>query len=52
MMSFKSQYIMQLMAFEEDEKFKYMVCEYCNGGDLLNHQAKQPNKIYKLDQAT
>ena len=26
-----------------------MICEYCDGGDLLKHQAKQPNKVYKLD---
>lgn len=52
MMSFKSQYIMRLIDFSEDEKFMYMICEYCNGGDLLNHQAKQPNKIFSLERAT
>ena len=51
MMSFKSPYIMQLLGFEEDDKFKYMICEYCNGGDLLNYQAKQPNKVFTFDKA-
>lgn len=52
MMSIKNRYVVELYAFEEDENYKYFVCEYCDGGDLLNHQAKQPNKVFGLKQAT
>jgi serine/threonine protein kinase len=52
MLDVDSPYIMKLYSFEEDEKYKYMVCEYCNGGDLLNYQAKQKNKVFTLDDAT
>lgn len=52
MMSVKSKYIMELYAFEEDDNYKYFICEYCDGGDLLNAQAKQPNKVYDLKSAT
>lgn len=52
MLDVDSPYIMKLYSFEEDENFKYMVCEYCNGGDLLNHQAKQKKQVYTLEKAT
>lgn len=52
MMSVKSKYIMELYAFEEDDNYKYFICEYCDGGDLLNYQAKQPNKAFDLKLAT
>ena len=43
---------MNLYRVEEDKEFKYLVCEYCNGGDLLNLQAKQKNKVFTLERAT
>lgn len=52
MLSIKSQYIMQLHGFDEDDSNKYFICEYCDGGDLLNYQAKQPNKVFTLKKAT
>ena len=39
---------MKLLSTEQDKDFKYMVCEYCEGGDILNVQAKQPNKVFTL----
>jgi len=29
-----------------------MLLEYCNGGDLLNMQASQPNRVFSLESAT
>ena len=37
-----SKYIMKILGVEEDENYKYLVCEYCNGGDLLSMQARLP----------
>lgn len=28
------------------------MCEYCDGGDLLNLQAKQNGKVFTLEKAT
>jgi hypothetical protein len=39
---------MKLYSTEEDKSFKYMVCEYCDGGDLITVQSKQPNKVFTL----
>lgn len=52
MKTVKSQYVMELLDFEEDENYQYFICEYCDGGDLLNAQAKQPNKVFELKKAT
>ena len=52
MMSVKSKYVMRLHGFEEDENNKYFICEYCDGGDLLNYQAKQTNKVFEIEKAT
>jgi serine/threonine protein kinase len=43
---------MELLSVEEDENFKYFVCEYCDGGDLLNYQAKQEKKVFTMKNAT
>ena len=51
MMTMHSPYIMRLVQAEEDEKYKYMLCEYCDGGDLLTYQAKQKNQVFQLDRA-
>ena len=42
---------MELLGFEEDDNFLYFICEYCDGGDLLNYQAKQPNKVFTIKRA-
>ncbi len=52
MMSLKSPYVVRLYNVEEDEKYKYFVCEFCDGGDLLSLQAKQPNKVFSFKDAT
>lgn len=52
MMSVKSPYIMELYSVEEDDNYIYFVCEYCDGGDLLNYQAKQEKKVFPIKQAT
>jgi serine/threonine protein kinase len=48
MMSVKNSYVVELFDVEEDERYKYFICEYCDGGDLLSLQAKQPNKVFTL----
>ena len=45
MLALDCPYIMKLYDYKEDEDFKYLICEYCDEGDLLNLQAKQQNKI-------
>lgn len=52
MMSVKSKYVMELISVEEDESYFYFICEYCDGGDLLNFQAKQEKKVFALKLAT
>ena len=42
---------MEILGFKEDAKFKYMICEYCNGGNLLDLQEKQPNNVFTFDKA-
>lgn len=51
MMSIKSPHVVELYSYEEDQNFKYFICEYCDGGDLLNFQAKQPQKVFSLNYA-
>ena len=48
MMNLKNEHIVQLIDVCEDEEYVYLIEEYCNGGDLLDLQAKQPNKIFSL----
>lgn len=43
---------MELYSVEEDDNYIYFVCEYCDGGDLLNYQAKQEKKVFPIKQAT
>jgi len=52
MMSVKSMYIMELFSVEEDENYIYFVCEFCEGGDLLNYQAKQEKKVFTVKNAS
>jgi len=48
----KSQYIIRLEDVEEDDSFIYLLLEYCDGGDLVNYQAKLKDKVFSLDKAT
>lgn len=52
MKSMHSPYIIKLYETQEDEKYIYLVLEYCDGGDLINYQAKLPGKVFALDKAT
>ena len=47
-----SPYIIKLYDVAEDQDYIYLVLEYCDGGDLVNHQAKLKDKVYPLDKAT
>jgi hypothetical protein len=47
-----SPYVMKLHATDEDKKYKYMICEYCEGGDIITVQSKQPNKVFTLQKAS
>lgn len=51
MTSINNPFIMKMYSVEEDDYYKYLICEYCNGGDLLNYQAKQPGKVFNLNDA-
>lgn len=51
MMSLKSPYVVRLYDVEEDANYKYFLCEFCDGGDLLNLQSKQPNKVFSMKDA-
>lgn len=45
-------YIVELKEFMEDDDYFYMLLEYCDGGDLMNLQALQPNRVFPLALAT
>jgi serine/threonine protein kinase len=44
--------IIQLYDVQEDETNIYLLLEYCDGGDLINYQAKLTNKVFSIDKAT
>lgn len=48
----KSPYIINLYDVEEDENYIYLLLEYCDGGDLINYQAKLKDRVFSLDKAT
>ena len=52
MKTMDSQYIIKLYDVQEDESFIYLLLEYCDGGDLVNHQAKLKDKVFPLEKAT
>lgn len=52
MRSMNSPYIIKIFDVEEDASFIYLVLEYCDGGDLVNYQAKLNNKVFSIDKAT
>ena len=41
----------KLYSFEEDDINFMMLMEYCDGGDLLNVQARQPGSVFSLQEA-
>ena len=47
-----SPFIIKLYEVEEDENYIYLLLEYCDGGDLVNHQAKLKDKVFSLSKAT
>lgn len=51
MTEMNSKYIMKIDGVEEDQNYKYLVCEYCNGGDLLSMQARLPERVFKVEDA-
>ena len=51
MKNFKSPHTVEVFEQEEDDDFTYTKSEYCDGGDLIHLQTKQPNKVFTLDKA-
>jgi len=47
-----STYITKLYDTAEDETNIYLVLEYCDGGDLINYQAKLPGRVFSIEKAT
>lgn len=52
MKNMNSPYITKLYDVEEDKDFIYLVLEYCDGGDLVNYQAKLKDKVFTLQETT
>ena len=52
MKTMKSPYIINLYDVEEDENSIYLLLEYCDGGDLINYQAKLKDRVFSLEKAT
>jgi serine/threonine protein kinase len=52
MKSMNSTHIIKLYDVQEDENSIYLLLEYCDGGDLINYQAKLNNKVFSIDKAT
>jgi serine/threonine protein kinase len=52
MKTMKSPYIINLYDVEEDENNIYLLLEYCDGGDLINYQAKLKDRVFTLEKAT
>lgn len=51
MKEMKEEHFVKLLAFHEDDKYFYLLLEYCDGGDLLNLQATLPDKVFPLHMA-
>ena len=45
-------HIVKLKEFLEDNDNFYIVLEYCDVGDIISLQAKQPNRVFKLNSAS
>ena len=51
MKTMNSPYIIKLYDVAEDENSIYLVLQYCDGGDLINYQAKLPGRVFTLEKA-
>ena len=40
--------LVKLYEFSEDEDNYFMLMEYCDGGDLINLQVRQPDGVFSL----
>jgi len=47
-----SPYIIKLYEVSEDKDSIYLLLEYCDGGDLINYQAKLKDRVFTIDKAT
>lgn len=47
----KSHHVVRIFNREEDETYVYLVCEYCDGGDLFDYQLSKPRKHFSLGEA-
>lgn len=52
MKSMNSPNIIKLYEVKEDETNIYLLLEYCDGGDLINYQAKLKDKVFTIEKAT
>jgi serine/threonine protein kinase len=52
MKSMNSTHIIKLYEVHEDETSIYLLLEYCDGGDLINYQAKLKDKVFTLEKAS
>jgi serine/threonine protein kinase len=52
MRSIDSPHIVRLHDVEEDKEFVYLLMEYCNGGDLAQHQGNLKGMVFPLEKAT
>ena len=52
MRTMDSPHIVRLYTVDKDQHFYYFLLEYCDGGDLINYQAKLDNRVFPLDKAT
>lgn len=52
MKTMNSPYIIKLYEVSEDKDSIYLLLEYCDGGDLINYQAKLKDRVFNIDKAT
>jgi len=52
MKSMNSTHIIKLYDVQEDDTSIYLLLEYCDGGDLINYQAKLKDKVFTIEKAT
>lgn len=52
MKTMNSPNIIKLYDVSEDEQSIYLLLEYCDGGDLINYQAKLKDRVFGLQKAT
>lgn len=52
MRSMNSPFICKLYDVKKDEDYIYFLLEYCDGGNLLSHQATLKDRVFSLSKAT